>query len=323
MYQEVFSYKKGGKTVALSHSAIIADADGIFNENSQVLLGEPVGRLFFWDSIAFDYLLTPIRKLKETYEEVLEDAFLVSLNGVDGLLFKISIDEEWMEDIRKDSETVFEAMTDLVYRGFSYDDLPEGCTVLLLKNTNPDGHELCFFFPEKICTKVPAFWEFYHVFAAEIFKKIPNIADCIEICRGQKEDKERAKRDTFLLLNDPAACALIDINEDGNVYLRRTLNPDATEGLQCESYDARWSLDRDEAPTFFREKGFWDVWSNRNGEIVGGIMLYDGLNQEDARQMITNGDEAPLVVCPTNEAAAKAVESLPAGMYLFYVSFAH
>lgn len=134
----------------------------------------------------------------------------------------------------------------------------------------------------------------------------------------RKED-ERAKRGTFLLLNDPAACALIDINEDGNIYLRRTLNPNAAEGLQCETYDARWSLDRSEAPTFFREKGFWPVWSKQNSKVAGGIIFYDGLNQEDAYQLITNGEAAPLVICPTNETAAKAVESLPKGQYLFYV----
>lgn len=118
--------------------------------------------------------------------------------------------------------------------------------------------------------------------------------------------------------------ALIEIVESKGekmVHLLATINPDANEPLQGESYGGEWTLSCKEAATQIRSHegpgGFWNVWTTINGMVCGGIDLYDGMEPEEAEKFMRVGEIAEFYG-DDNQLAA-LIEILPVGEYLFQV----
>ena len=72
--------------------------------------------------------------------------------------------------------------------------------------------------------------------------------------------------------------AIISVS-GGTVHLLYTVNPDASccqgtrDGLQLECYSrSGWNEPKDNPRL---ATNFWDVWSEWNGRVSGGITLYD------------------------------------------------
>lgn len=113
--------------------------------------------------------------------------------------------------------------------------------------------------------------------------------------------------------------ALVEICDDDTVRLLRTLNPNAADGIQGESYGEDWKYrSRIAAASEFQGIGFWKAWTDINSKVSGKIYLYDDLCDAEARQFI-GAYEYPLVLCDDDGDAADAVRHLKQGVYLFYV----
>lgn len=87
--------------------------------------------------------------------------------------------------------------------------------------------------------------------------------------------------------------AVIEIVRD-TCRLLCTVNQDATIPLQIEEYSEDWTLPLMDATAQFAEKGFFQVWTDINGTVVGGIYLTDGLTQEEVFEYI-GADRLPLI----------------------------
>lgn len=116
---------------------------------------------------------------------------------------------------------------------------------------------------------------------------------------------------------DYGCYALIEITEDRHCKLVSTLNPDANEPICGETYSNAWSLPVSEAARRFREEGFWNVWSQINGEIAGGIDLIDGLDDDDIDDFM--GCPMSKNLCGNSKFVANYIESLEVGTYLIAV----
>lgn len=87
--------------------------------------------------------------------------------------------------------------------------------------------------------------------------------------------------------------AIITIRE-GMVHLWTTWNPDASccqddetgDIVQTEEYDSDGWNEPQSNPRLKTE--FWDVWTEWNGKMVGGITLYDDTKKDDAYEEMLN-----------------------------------
>lgn len=110
--------------------------------------------------------------------------------------------------------------------------------------------------------------------------------------------------------------ALIRIETD-NIRLVATLNPDATEPIQGEEYDSRWSIPRKTVIEQIVHNGFWNTWNTINSQVPGGISLLDGLTEEGALNFIGYHDKT--VISCREQDAAVLLGTLPVGEYLFNI----
>lgn len=168
-------------TLEGKNPVIIADAKGIYDDKHRTIPGTlrdvKVGRLYYWcnsigeinipgrnpdDCATLEELPADAANLYERYQQ--EDdgmhLYTVNLNGVNGMLFTMLCDVEWVKGTLKlDMDDAFELVCQTVVRVSNEKTLPKECTLLALKGTNPDGHELGVFFPADACGYIPAFDE--------------------------------------------------------------------------------------------------------------------------------------------------------------------
>ena len=148
-----------------------------------------VGRLFFWCNSTGDLRLpdgTPLlnRDINALPAGVVDlyqnywvdgcgaDLYTVTLNGTHGMLFVLLADDDWVEESHNIKHGVMTALRNTAAWLVMEDRLPEGCQILLMNRTDPDGSELGIFFPEAICDKVPAFTAQMSELSDAIYAKI-------------------------------------------------------------------------------------------------------------------------------------------------------
>ena len=117
---------------------------------------------------------------------------------------------------------------------------------------------------------------------------------------------------------DYGTYALIEITQDKQCRLLATLNPDANEPICGESYGSAWSIPIADAVKRFRKEGFWNVWSEINGSVAGGIDLTDGLKDEDIADFM-QGNVLQEVLCGDSAFVAWYINKLDVGVYLIAV----
>lgn len=111
--------------------------------------------------------------------------------------------------------------------------------------------------------------------------------------------------------------ALVRITEDKRCALVATLNFDATDPIQGESYGNAWSIPIDEASASFRKNGFWQTWIAINDTVSGCITLDDGMNDREASAFMKIGKVPSLH--GDSEQLATLITLLPVGEFLFHV----
>lgn len=165
------------------NTIIIADTLGIYAQKACTVLGQATGRLTFWCNCLGEINIPGKPQLycgkveelppvvQTIYEQYQQDAdgmslYTVTLNDTPGMLFTMVICNDWVEEnVDGNSLRAYRALKAATRNLRDSGQLPEEVQLLVLKDTDPDGHELGVFFPASVCDKVPEFqkasWDFY------------------------------------------------------------------------------------------------------------------------------------------------------------------
>lgn len=164
------------------NTIIIADALGIYAQEVCTVLGQATGRLTIWCNSLGEINIPGKPQLycgkveelppvvQTIYEQYQQDAdgmslYTVNLNDAPGMLFTMVICNDWMEEnVGGNSARAYCALMTVARDLRDSGQLPGEVQLLVLKDTDPDGHELGVFFPAAVCDKVPEFqrasWDF-------------------------------------------------------------------------------------------------------------------------------------------------------------------
>lgn len=151
------------------NEVIFADANGIYEEPVRLEDGVLSRRLTYYCNAlgeinvhgkdptycgTVEELPPDAQAIYEAYQA--EGIYTVSLNGVTGMLFSMCITDEFAAEYADgDAHLVYEAMRKVVEDIRDDRTFPTQTVLLALESTDPDGHELCVFYPAEICGQVP------------------------------------------------------------------------------------------------------------------------------------------------------------------------
>lgn len=168
---------------------IFANEFGIY-EKVCTIMDQPAGRLTYWCNCLgeinvpgkplsysghIDELPPDVQALYNAYQTETDGFHLytVSLNGVNGMLFTLLVDKEWVEDsLENDMSSAYDALKAVALRIRDSEKFHSDVIILALEDTDPDGHELGIFFPARICEQVPEFLKTSVEFGEQIYQWI-------------------------------------------------------------------------------------------------------------------------------------------------------
>lgn len=158
------------------NSIIIADADGLYEDKVYTLLGHEAGRLYYWcDSTgkinipgrspcdeSRSWELPPsVASLYNMYQTKGKGmrVHTVTLNGETGMLYTMLLNSDWVNSsLNISMDEAFDEIVRAAICVSTDGSLSDGCAILVLKDTDPNGYELGVFFPDKSCKELCNFY---------------------------------------------------------------------------------------------------------------------------------------------------------------------
>lgn len=168
------------------NEVILADANGIYEEPVRLADGVLPRRLTYYCNAlgeinvpgkdptycgTVEELPPDAQAIYEAYQ--VEGIYTVSLNGVTGMLFSMCITDEFAaEHADGDAHLVYRAIRKVAEDIRDDRVFPAEAVLLALESTDPDGHELCVFYPAAICDKVPEALKHAAAFCERVYAAI-------------------------------------------------------------------------------------------------------------------------------------------------------
>lgn len=150
-----------------NHRIIFADSEGVYRSDEGLRRkGQPDSKLYYWcNSMGevnlpdgqpragwpdeLEHLPSNVRAIYENYHEETDwmHMYIARFDGVDGVLFTLLIDDNWVKEAGGDISSVFHVMKIVAADIERLNPLFQHCDIFALDRTDPIGSEMAFFFP--------------------------------------------------------------------------------------------------------------------------------------------------------------------------------